>query len=60
MDAGTACSGSSDCVGECRYEGEAEPVPQMQVSGTCQATDARFGCYSVVEDGKIAYTICVD
>lgn len=60
MDAGTACSGSSDCVGECRYVGEAEPVPLMQVTGTCQATDARFGCYTVVEDGKIAHTICVD
>lgn len=60
MDAGTACSGSADCIGECRYEGETEPVPDMKVTGTCQATDARFGCYTVVEDGRIAHTICVD
>lgn len=60
MDAGTACAGSEDCVGECRYEGDAEPVPDMEVTGTCQATDARFGCYTVVENGRIAHTICVD
>lgn len=60
MDAGTACAGNKDCIGECRYEGDAEPVPDMEVTGTCQATDARFGCYTVVENGKVAHSICVD
>jgi hypothetical protein len=59
-DAGAACTGSADCIGDCRYEGEAEPVPDMEVTGTCQATDARFGCHTIVENGKIAHTICVD
>mgnify|MGYP005840149063 CR=1 FL=1 len=60
MDAGTACAGSADCIGECRYEGDTEPVQDMPVTGTCQATDARFGCHTVVEGGRIAHTICVD
>lgn len=60
MDAGTACAGSDDCIGECRYEGDAEPVADMEVVGTCQATDARFGCSTIVEGGRIAHTICVD
>ena len=58
-DAGNACKGSADCLGECRYEGE-EVAPGTPVSGTCQVSDARFGCHTVVEDGSIAHTICVD
>lgn len=59
-DAGKACAGDADCVGECRYEGEGEHVAGTPVTGTCQVNDARFGCRTVVEDGKIAHTICVD
>lgn len=59
-DAGKTCSGDADCVGECRYEGEAELPPGAAVTGTCQVTDARFGCNTVVENGKIAHTLCVD
>lgn len=59
-DAGKACKGESDCVGECRYEGDAERAPGSAVTGTCQVTDARFGCHTVVENGKIAHTLCVD
>jgi hypothetical protein len=59
-DAGKACSGPADCVGECRYEADGEHVGGTEVTGTCQVTDARFGCRTVVEDGKIAHTICVD
>jgi len=59
-DAGKACSGEADCVGECRYEAEVEYVGGTEVAGTCQTTDARFGCRTVVEDGKILHTICVD
>lgn len=58
-DAGKACTGDADCVGECRYEGE-EVEPGTPVAGTCQVDDARFGCRTVVEDGKIAHTLCVD
>lgn len=59
-DAGKACAGDADCVGECRYKGEGEHVGGTPVTGTCQVNDARFGCRTVVEDGKIAHTICVD
>lgn len=59
-DAGKACSGDADCVGECRYEGQAELPPGAAVTGTCQATDARFGCNTTVESGRIDRTLCVD
>lgn len=59
-DAGNACAGEADCVGECRYEADGEHVPGTEVTGTCQVTDARFGCRTVVEDGRIAHTLCVD
>jgi hypothetical protein len=55
-----ACAGDADCVGECRYEGDVELAPGAAVTGTCQVTDARFGCNTVVENGKIAHTLCVD
>lgn len=58
-DAGKACSGETDCIGECRYAGEEVP-PGTAVAGTCQATDAKFGCRTVVEGGLIAHTLCVD
>lgn len=59
-DAGKACSGDADCVGQCRYEGEVELPPGAAATGSCQVTDARFGCNTVVENGKIAHTLCVD
>jgi len=59
-DGGESCSGDADCVGECRYEGDAELAPGSAAMGTCQVTDARFGCNTVVENGKIAHTLCVD
>jgi hypothetical protein len=59
-DAGKACSGNADCLGECRYEGEAELPPGASVTGTCEATDARFGCTTTVENGRVARTLCVD
>jgi hypothetical protein len=59
-DADKACAGDGDCLGECRYEGEAELAPDTPVAGTCQVTDARFGCRTAVENGQIAHTLCVD
>lgn len=58
-DGGKACASESDCIGECRYEGD-EVEPGTDVAGTCQSTDARFGCRTVVHDGKILHTLCVD
>lgn len=59
-DAGKACSNDADCIGECRYEGDIELPPGAAVAGTCQVDDARFGCRTVVENGRIAHTLCVD
>ncbi len=59
-DAGKACSGNADCLGECRYQYHAEEVSGASVTGKCQFTDAWFGCYSTVENGRIAHTLCVD
>jgi len=60
-DAGKACSGSEDCLGECRIDGNAGAIsPGTPVQGVCQANDAPFGCYTTVEDGKAGMSICVD
>jgi hypothetical protein len=59
-DAGKTCSGDSNCTGKCRYTGGAELAPGSAVSGTCQVTDASFGCNTTVENGKIVHTLCVD
>ena len=60
-DAGKACSGSADCLGGCLLEDMTDtPEPGTPVEGVCQADDAPFGCYTVVEDGKVLHWICVD
>ena len=60
-DAGKRCTDSDDCAGDCRVEA-ATSAPQAGASavGQCQATSSRFGCYTLVEDGKAQATICVD
>lgn len=62
-DGGKACTDSAQCEGECRErEGLGAPAsdPQAPVAGVCQADDNPFGCYSVIENGVVAYGICVD
>ena len=60
-DAGEACSGSADCLGDCRLTGDAGAVtPGTRVQGVCQANDAPFGCYTTVENGKAGLSICID
>ena len=59
-DAGKSCTDSSQCEGQCIAE-ETGPQPSAQnPKGMCQADDRLFGCYSTIENGKIATTICVD
>ena len=61
-DAGKVCAGSADCVGECRIAdalyGHVEPGTPVQ--GVCQARDVPFGCFTRVENGKAAASLCVD
>ena len=60
-DAGKACTGSADCIGECRVpESAGDLAPGTPAQGFCQATDERFGCFTRVENGKVAQTLCVD
>ena len=59
-DAGKSCTDASQCEGQCIAE-EAGPQPDAQSpGGLCQADDRLFGCYSTIESGKVANTICVD
>ena len=60
-DAGKACSGSDDCMGECRVRGDGTDIaPGTPVEGVCQATDTPFGCYAWVERGVAGPRVCVD
>jgi hypothetical protein len=60
-DAGKACTGSEDCLGECRLAGDPGSVsPGTPAQGVCQANDAPFGCYTSVENGKAGMSICAD
>lgn len=60
-DAGKPCSGSEDCIGECRLGQPVDDVPPgTPVTGVCQASDVRFGCYARIENSKIMATLCVD
>ena len=61
-DAGKRCTDGDDCQGDCRVE-EADggfPAAGTAVTGRCQASSSRFGCYTTVEDGRAEATICVD
>ena len=60
-DAGKSCSDGADCEGDC-LAGSEQPAGTAgpAVSGTCQATTSRFGCYSRIEQGRVAMAICVD
>lgn len=60
-DAGKACSGSEDCLGECRLPDTAGALsPGTPAQGFCQADDLRFGCHTTIESGKVARSICID
>ncbi|WP_291208234.1 hypothetical protein [Hyphomonas sp.] len=58
-DAGKTCSDHDDCLGTCRYDGPSAP-PGSKVTGACQVRDVAFGCYTLVEKGKLGYAICAD
>jgi hypothetical protein len=58
-DAGQACRDDADCLGTCRYEGPSVP-PETAVTGVCQSVDVPFGCYAMVQQGKLGFALCVD
>ncbi len=60
-DAGEVCSDEADCLGWCILEDSvSDPVPGTPAKGVCQPTTDSFGCTTLVNDGKIEGTICVD
>ena len=60
-DAGKACRGDADCEGTCRADrGNQAAGPGEPATGTCQAVDVPFGCYAMIEDGRMGYTLCID
>lgn len=61
-DAGKPCTDSDQCQGDCRAEPSDRPpaLNDTGVKGFCQANSDPCGCYTTIEDGKPARTICVD
>lgn len=57
-DAGKSCRSSGECEGKCLVVDDA--ATGEDAVGACQKDDSPFGCYSEVEDGKVANAICVD
>lgn len=65
-DGGKVCSGKSDCEGKCLLSVDgppgSDPRPEEPARGLCEAERSTFGCYAVVEGGKVSPegAICVD
>ena len=60
-DAGKQCTDGDQCAGDCRLpDGERAGMNSGPVTGVCQASSVPFGCFTRVEDGKAAATLCVD
>lgn len=57
-DAGKRCDSQKDCTYGCVYQGP--PVASgADVLGRCRATNKDSGCFSMVERGRLAGSICV-
>ena len=59
-DAGQSCTDSDPCAGDCRLGDDKRPAEGEAVTGICQADTSNFGCFTRVEDGRAAATLCVD
>ena len=63
-DGGKPCSDKSACKGRClnQLDGLPNPIPKAQIpkagdaaTGYCEMRKSTFGCYAVIEHGKINY-----
>jgi hypothetical protein len=54
-DAGKRCTGKSDCLGDCLWNGKSETHPV----GRCQETSDPCGCKAPIVNGRIRH-VCVD
>jgi hypothetical protein len=70
-DGGKFCSDKADCQGRClnHLDGLPNPIPEDQMpkagdtaTGFCEMKKSTFGCYAVIEKGKINHkgTFCQD
>lgn len=59
-DAGQPCTDAAQCQGECRLGDDKRPPEGQAVTGVCQANSSPFGCFTRVENGRAAATLCVD
>ena len=60
-DAGKSCTDSSQCEGRCLTGAGGMPDEgNKQVTGSCQATNQPFGCFSEVENGVAGPGLCID
>lgn len=61
-DAGESCNDASECFGRCVLTGNVKEIMPGSVvnTGVCEADNIRFGCTSLVNDGKFEGTLCID
>jgi len=61
-DADKTCRDGDECQSkQCRYAGKQLPnADGNEATGKCSATSDPCGCFTLVEDGKIQGTLCVD
>jgi hypothetical protein len=57
-DANKICNGQSDCLYGCVYRGPPKPTG-AEVKGQCRPTSQVEGCYSMVDKGRLAGSICM-
>lgn len=57
-DAGRACRNDSDCEGRCIAKGGG--APGQPATGQCQADSNPCGCATLVDNGVVESTLCVD
>lgn len=64
-DAGKTCRDGSECQGDCMSTefDSAWNDPRLigtEKSGHCQMDDAQFGCFAIVENGRVSHAYCED
>jgi hypothetical protein len=57
-DANKICDNQSDCLYGCVYRGPPKPTG-ADAKGQCRPTSQVEGCYSMVEKGRLAGSICM-
>jgi hypothetical protein len=56
-DANKVCTRQGECINGCVYRGP-EALPGAEVKGRCRAVPQTTGCDAMVDNGRLAGTIC--